>query len=112
MSKEKKTESRNNTAVPLAFGLENSRVSEDDRSANSTGSQGLENAHRVPEPKGPPHHTKGDLILKGLSRKSQSYKVESVSGGLTTDMHNFSLESKRETEYVSIDSHAEDSGSC
>lgn len=47
----------------------------------------------------PPLHTK--LIKKDQSKKSQSYKVESVSGGANTDMHNFSLESKRETEYVS-----------
>ncbi|XP_071387911.1 insulin-like growth factor-binding protein 3 [Centroberyx affinis] len=45
----------------------------------------------------PPLHTK--LIEKDKSKKSQSYKVESVSGGANTDMHNFSLESKRETEY-------------
>ncbi|KAM3876441.1 insulin-like growth factor-binding protein 3 [Diretmus argenteus] len=45
----------------------------------------------------PPLHTK--LIKKDQSRKSQSYKVESVSGGANTDMHNFSLENKRETEY-------------
>lgn len=47
----------------------------------------------------PPLHTK--LIKKDQSRKSQSYKVESVSGGANMDMHNFSLENKRETEYVS-----------
>ncbi|XP_061094371.1 insulin-like growth factor-binding protein 3 [Conger conger] len=87
------------SGILLPVHKENSRVSEEDRSANSTGSPGLENVHRVPESKGPPHHAKGDLILKELSRKSQSYKVESVSGGLSTDMHNFSLESKRETEY-------------
>ncbi|XP_076010681.1 insulin-like growth factor-binding protein 3 [Genypterus blacodes] len=45
----------------------------------------------------PPLHTK--LIKKDQSRKSQSYKVESVSGGANMDMHNFSLENKRETEY-------------
>ncbi|KAJ8376853.1 hypothetical protein SKAU_G00074330 [Synaphobranchus kaupii] len=78
---------------------ENIRVSEEDRSANSTVSQGLENVHRVPEIKGPAHHAKGDVIKKDQSKKSQSYKVESVSGGLSTDVHNFSLESKRETEY-------------
>lgn len=76
---------------------ENSR--EEDRSTNGTGSQGLESTHRVPETKGLPHHTKGDVILKDQSRKSHSQKVESVSSGLSTDMHNFSLESKRETEY-------------
>lgn len=45
----------------------------------------------------PPLHNK--LIQKDLNRKTQSYKVESVSGGANMDMHNFSLESKRETEY-------------
>ncbi|KAJ3598862.1 hypothetical protein NHX12_032825 [Muraenolepis orangiensis] len=39
------------------------------------------------------------LNRKEQSRKSQGYKVETVSGGATTDMHNFSLENKRETEY-------------
>lgn len=47
----------------------------------------------------PHHHNK--LIQKDQNRKTQSYKVESVSGGANMDMHNFSLESKRETEYVS-----------
>lgn len=46
-----------------------------------------------------PLHNK--LIQKDQNRKTQSYKVESVSGGANMDMHNFSLESKRETEYVS-----------
>ncbi|KAG9348088.1 hypothetical protein JZ751_004113 [Albula glossodonta] len=79
---------------------ENSRVSEEERSAsNSTGSQGLEGSHRVPEAKGLPHHAKVDIIKKDQSKKSQSYKVESVSSGLSTDMQNFSLETKRETEY-------------
>ncbi|XP_034035277.1 insulin-like growth factor-binding protein 3 [Thalassophryne amazonica] len=45
----------------------------------------------------PPPHNK--LIKKDQSRRSQSYKVESVSGGANTDMHNFSLENKRENEY-------------
>ncbi|KAM9849108.1 LOW QUALITY PROTEIN: insulin-like growth factor-binding protein 3 [Aulostomus maculatus] len=45
----------------------------------------------------PPLHNK--LIKKDQSRKTHSYKVESVSGGANMDMHNFSLESKRETEY-------------
>lgn len=39
------------------------------------------------------------LIQKDQNRKTQSYKVESVSGGANMDMHNFSLENKRETEY-------------
>ncbi|XP_068445695.1 insulin-like growth factor-binding protein 3 [Clinocottus analis] len=45
----------------------------------------------------PPLHNK--LIQKDQSRKTQSYKVESVSGVANMDMHNFSLENKRETEY-------------
>uniref|UniRef100_A0AAQ4PEK7 Insulin-like growth factor-binding protein 3 n=1 Tax=Gasterosteus aculeatus aculeatus TaxID=481459 RepID=A0AAQ4PEK7_GASAC len=44
-----------------------------------------------------PLHKK--LIQKDQNRKTQSYKVESVSGGANMDMHNFSLENKRETEY-------------
>lgn len=47
----------------------------------------------------PPLHNK--LIQKDQSKKTQSYKWESVSGGVNMDMQNFSLESKRETEYVS-----------
>lgn len=45
----------------------------------------------------PPLHNK--LIQKAQNRKTQSYKVESVPGGSIMDMHNFSLENKRETEY-------------
>lgn len=41
------------------------------------------------------------LIQKDQNRKTQSYKVESLSGGANIDIHNFSLENKRETEYVS-----------
>lgn len=47
----------------------------------------------------PPLHN--ILIQKDQNKKTQSYKVESVSGGANMDMHNFSLENKRETEYVS-----------
>uniref|UniRef100_A0A8C4ZML4 Insulin-like growth factor-binding protein 3 n=1 Tax=Gadus morhua TaxID=8049 RepID=A0A8C4ZML4_GADMO len=39
------------------------------------------------------------VFAKHGCRKSQSHKVETVSGGANTDIHNFSLESKRETEY-------------
>uniref|UniRef100_A0A3B5L6H5 Insulin-like growth factor-binding protein 3 n=1 Tax=Xiphophorus couchianus TaxID=32473 RepID=A0A3B5L6H5_9TELE len=45
----------------------------------------------------PPLHN--TLIQKAENRKTQSYKVEPVSGGVSKDMHNFSLESKREAEY-------------
>ncbi|MBN3298966.1 IBP3 protein, partial [Amia calva] len=78
---------------------ENARDFEEERNASSTGSQGTENTHRVLESNPPPHHTKVDVIKKEQSKKSQSYKVESVSSGISTDMQNFSLESKRETEY-------------
>lgn len=47
----------------------------------------------------PPLHN--ILIQRGENRKTQSYKVESLSGGANTDVHNFSVESKRENEYVS-----------
>ncbi|MED6284150.1 hypothetical protein CHARACLAT_016358 [Characodon lateralis] len=45
----------------------------------------------------PPLHSR--LIQKAENRKTQSYKVEPVLGGVSKDMHNFSLENKRETEY-------------
>ncbi|KAM6922034.1 insulin-like growth factor-binding protein 3 [Xenentodon cancila] len=45
----------------------------------------------------PPLHNK--LIQKAQNKKTHSYKVEPVSGGANMDMHNFSLENKRETEY-------------
>lgn len=41
------------------------------------------------------------LIQKDENRKTQSYKVESLSGGTNMDVHNFSVENKRENEYVS-----------
>lgn len=47
----------------------------------------------------PPLHNK--LIQKDQNKKTQSFKVESVSEGTNVDIHNFSLENKRETEYVS-----------
>lgn len=46
-----------------------------------------------------PIHNK--LIQKNQSKKTQSYKVESVSRRTIMDIHNFSLENKRESEYVS-----------
>ncbi|XP_063356685.1 insulin-like growth factor-binding protein 3 [Pelmatolapia mariae] len=45
----------------------------------------------------PPLHN--ILIQRGENRKTQSYKVESLSGGANTDVHNFSVENKRENEY-------------
>uniref|UniRef100_A0AAY5EIF6 Insulin-like growth factor-binding protein 3 n=1 Tax=Electrophorus electricus TaxID=8005 RepID=A0AAY5EIF6_ELEEL len=62
-------------------------------------------ARSVCPPLGPPPedtallHSKLGMIQKEQSKKSQSYKVESVSGGVHTDVHNFSLESKMEAEY-------------
>lgn len=41
------------------------------------------------------------LIKKNEKKRAQSHKVEPVAGGVNTDTHNFSLESKRESEYVS-----------
>lgn len=41
------------------------------------------------------------LLQKAQNKKTQSYKVEPVSRGADVDVHNFSLENKRETEYVS-----------
>lgn len=46
-------------------------------------------------------HLHNKLIQKDQNKKTQSYKVESLSGGANVDIHNFSLENKRETEYVS-----------
>lgn len=46
-------------------------------------------------------HLHNKLIQKDQNKKSQSYKMESLSGGASVDVHNFSLENKRETEYVS-----------
>ncbi|XP_068599401.1 insulin-like growth factor-binding protein 3 [Brachionichthys hirsutus] len=44
-----------------------------------------------------PLHDK--LIQKDHNRKTQSYKMDSASGGANMDVHNFSLENKRETAY-------------
>ncbi|XP_051501618.1 insulin-like growth factor-binding protein 3 [Myxocyprinus asiaticus] len=44
-------------------------------------------------------HSKLGLIQKEQTKKTQSYKFEQVSSKVHTDFHNFSLESKRETEY-------------
>ncbi|CAM4691929.1 unnamed protein product [Leuciscus chuanchicus] len=39
------------------------------------------------------------IIQKDKIKKTQGYKVDQVSSEVHTDIHNFSLESKRETEY-------------
>lgn len=49
----------------------------------------------------PMRHIKEEIIKKEQTRKGQTFKGEPVSSGVHTDIHNFSLESKRETEYVS-----------
>lgn len=46
-----------------------------------------------------PLHNK--LIQKEQNKKTQSYKVESVSRRTILDVQHFSLENKRESEYVS-----------
>uniref|UniRef100_A0A8C6WF94 Insulin-like growth factor-binding protein 3 n=1 Tax=Neogobius melanostomus TaxID=47308 RepID=A0A8C6WF94_9GOBI len=74
----------------------------EDGSANATASMTVlpslvKGGHsRVPTDTRPSVHK---LLQKDLNKKTQSYKVESVSGGANMDMHNFSLENKRETEY-------------
>ncbi|XP_029606450.1 insulin-like growth factor-binding protein 3 [Salmo trutta] len=55
--------------------------------------------HRVAIEAKPPLHTKLDVIKKEQNKKSQSYKMESGSGGVKTNIPRFSLEDKRETEY-------------
>ncbi|KAG5275631.1 hypothetical protein AALO_G00122560 [Alosa alosa] len=52
--------------------------------------------HKAPPP---PLLSKLGVVRKEKNRKSQSYRVESVGGDLHTDTHNFSLDTKRETEY-------------
>ncbi|XP_038857646.1 insulin-like growth factor-binding protein 3 [Salvelinus namaycush] len=65
----------------------------------AVGVEGGGGGHRGAIEAKPPLHTKLDVIKKEQNKKSQSYKVESVSGGVNSDMHNFSLDNKRETEY-------------
>ncbi|XP_076873129.1 insulin-like growth factor-binding protein 3 [Brachyhypopomus gauderio] len=68
------------------------------RTAMTTGG-GVSDQRTVVDPKGVLLHTKLGMIQKEQTKKSQSYKVESVSSGVHTDIYNFSLESKREAEY-------------
>ncbi|KAB5539774.1 hypothetical protein PHYPO_G00093020 [Pangasianodon hypophthalmus] len=51
------------------------------------------------EPKGSLLHTKLGMIQMEQFKQRQIYKVEPVAKGVHPDIHNFSLESKRETEY-------------
>lgn len=46
-------------------------------------------------------HVHNKLIQQDEYKRTQSFKVASLSGGANVDIHNFSLENKRETEYVS-----------
>ncbi|KAL7871884.1 hypothetical protein SRHO_G00068670 [Serrasalmus rhombeus] len=59
----------------------------------------VDSQRTVPESKCSLFHTKLGMIKKEKAKNSQSYKVESVASSVHTDIHNFSLESKRETEY-------------
>ncbi|TRY84273.1 hypothetical protein DNTS_004008 [Danionella cerebrum] len=45
------------------------------------------------------HPSKQDVIQKGQIKKSHIFKVKTISNGVHTENYNFSLESKRETEY-------------
>ena len=62
--------------------------------------QAVPSTHRVPDAKLQPLHTKMDVIKKGHAKDSQRYKMDYESQ--STDTQNFSSESKRETEYVSL----------
>lgn len=63
--------------------------------------EGLRTLHSV-EPKDPVlPSNKLAIIQKDQNKKKQGYKVDQVSSEVHTDIHNFSLESERETEYVS-----------
>lgn len=70
----------------------------------AVGVEGGGGGHRGAIEAKPPLHTKLDVIKKEQNKKSQSYKMESGSGGVKTNIPRFSLEDKRETEYVSNDS--------
>lgn len=54
------------------------------------------------EPIDPMPHPKEEMIKRDQFKKSQIFKWEPVSIGVHTDIHNFSVELKRETEYVSM----------
>ncbi|KAK1795895.1 hypothetical protein P4O66_009003 [Electrophorus voltai] len=83
----------NATAVMVTGGLDTAQ-----RTSLATGGD-VGEQRAVLEPKAALLHSKLGMIQKEQSKKSQSYKVESVSGGVHTDVHNFSLESKMEAEY-------------
>lgn len=68
----------------------------------ATGSGVEEGLHRTElDPKGSLLHTKLIMIQMEEFKQKQMQKVEPVVKGVHPDIHNFSLASKRETEYVS-----------
>ncbi|RXM97476.1 Insulin-like growth factor-binding protein 3 [Acipenser ruthenus] len=72
----------------------------EERNTSSTDLQGIPSTHRLTESKILAHPTKIDLIRKDLSKKNQRWKVEHPSEPIIhMDTHNFSSESKQETEY-------------
>ncbi|MBN3287145.1 IBP3 protein, partial [Polyodon spathula] len=72
----------------------------EERNTSSTDLQGVHSTHRLTESKALAHPTKIDLIRKDLTKKNQRWKVENPSEPIThMDTHNFSSESKQETEY-------------
>ncbi|XP_058581610.1 insulin-like growth factor-binding protein 3 [Neofelis nebulosa] len=75
----------------------NSSESEEEHSAGSMQGQPFPSAHRLPDTKLQPLHTKMDVIKKGHAKDSQRYKLDYESQ--STDTQNFSSEYKRETEY-------------
>ncbi|MGH0155004.1 UNVERIFIED_CONTAM: hypothetical protein FKN15_037806 [Acipenser sinensis] len=78
----------------------NANDSEEERNTSSTDLQGVHSTHRSTESKTLAHPTKADLIRKDLTKKKQRWKVEHPSDPIIhMDTHNFSSESKQETEY-------------
>ncbi|MGH0138712.1 UNVERIFIED_CONTAM: hypothetical protein FKN15_067073 [Acipenser sinensis] len=72
----------------------------EERNTSSTDIQGVHSTHRLTESKALAHPTKIDLIRKDLTKKTQRWKVENPSEPIIhMDTHNFSSESKQETEY-------------
>lgn len=62
--------------------------------------QALPSTPHMPDSKFHPVHAKMDVIRKGHTKDSQRNKVEYEPHN--TDTQNFSSESKKETEYVSV----------
>ncbi|MBN3279847.1 IBP3 protein, partial [Polyodon spathula] len=78
----------------------NASDSEEERNTSNTDLQGIHSTHRSTESKTLAHPTKADLIRKDLTKKKQRWKVEHPSEPIIhMDTHNFSSESKQETEY-------------